>query len=124
VIAEDFVLIQRNIRRVIEADCEIVGEVEDGEAALRAVADDAPDILLLDVSLPDMSGFAVAEQLKAANSPVKIIIVSAHGDRNYIERAFQLGAKGYILKGKIWTDLPAAIREVSSGGSYRSPLIP
>ena len=124
VIAEDFVLIQQNIRRVIEPDCEVVVEVEDGEGALRAVAVHAPDILLLDISLPDMSGFAVAERLNAGNSPVKIIFISAHGDRSYIDRAFQLGAKGYILKGRMWTDLPAAIREVSSGGAYPSPLIP
>lgn len=61
VIAEDFVLIQENIRRALPPECEVIAAVEDGAAALDAVADQKPDILLLDVPLPDMSGFAVAE---------------------------------------------------------------
>jgi DNA-binding NarL/FixJ family response regulator len=124
VVAEDFVLIQENIRRVIQPDCDIVAAVEDGEAALDAVAAHTPDILLLDISLPRMNGFAVAERLQCANSPVGIIFITAYRDTNYATRAFEIGAKGYILKGNIWTELPAAIRAVAGGGCYRSPLLP
>jgi two-component system, NarL family, nitrate/nitrite response regulator NarL len=123
VIAEDYVLIQENIRKAIERDCDIVASVEDGEAALEAVVAHAPDILLLDISLPGVNGFAIAQKLKAMQARVKVIFVTAHGDRAYVERAFELGAAGYVLKGKMWTDLPAAIRAVAGGGSYRSPLI-
>jgi len=123
VIAEDFVLIQENIRRALPPECEIIAAVEDGSAALDVVAALQPDILLLDVSLPDMSGFAVAEKLLQANSPVKVIIVTANADRSYVERAFEIGVKGYLLKGKMWTELPEAIHEVVAGGVYRSPLI-
>ena len=123
VIAEDFVLIQENIRKAIESDCDIVAAVEDGEAALEAVATKGVDILLLDVSLPGLSGFAVAEKLNGMKATVKVIFVTAHSDRVYVERAFEIGAAGYVVKGKIWTDLPAAIREVASGGSYRSPML-
>jgi len=123
VIAEDFVLIQENIRRAVERDCDIVASVEDGEAALEAVATHAADILLLDVSLPGLSGFAVAEKLKGMQACVKVIFVTAHADRAHVERAFELGAAGYVLKGKMWTELPAAIRTVAGGGSYRSQLI-
>lgn len=117
-------LIQENIRTVIQSHCDIVATVEDGETALEAVAMHAPDILLLDVSLPGMSGFAVAEKLTGEKSAVHVIFVSAHGDRDFVERAFEIGAKGYILKGTMWTELPAAIREVTDGGAYRSPLLP
>jgi two-component system, NarL family, response regulator DesR len=123
VIAEDFVLIQENPRTVIQSLCDVVAAVEDGEAALEAVASLAPDILLLDVSLPGMNGFAVAEKLNSANSAVNVIFVSAYGDRGYAKRAFEIGAKGYILKGTMLTELPAAIREVALGGEYRSPLV-
>jgi DNA-binding NarL/FixJ family response regulator len=123
VIAEDFVLIQENIRTVIQPLCEVVAAVEDGEAALEAVARHAPDILLLDVSLPGMNGFAVAEKLNSVNSAVNVIFVSAYGDRGYAKRAFEIGAKGYILKGTMLTELPAAIREVARGGAYQSPLV-
>ena len=123
VIAEDFVLIQENIRRPLPSDCEVIAAVEDGAAALDAVAALQPDILLLDVSLPDMSGFRVAERLSGATSPVKVIFLTAYADRSYVERAFEIGVKGYLLKGKMWTELPEAIREVLAGGVYRSPLL-
>jgi DNA-binding NarL/FixJ family response regulator len=123
IIAEDYVLIQENIRKAIQSDCEVIGAVEDGEAALEAATTRVPDILLLDVSLPVLSGFDVAEKLNGMKSAVKVIFVTAYGDRNYVERAFAIGARGYVLKGKIWSDLPDAIRAVAQGGSYRSPLL-
>jgi DNA-binding NarL/FixJ family response regulator len=123
IIAEDYVLIQENIRRLIERQCEILATVEDGASALAAVRSHSPDVLLLDVSLPDMSGFAVLEQLASASATVRVVVITAHADRSYVERAFELGAKGYVLKGKMWTDLPAAIREITRGGIYKSPLL-
>lgn len=123
IIAEDVVLIQENIRRALPDDCEVVATVEHGAAALEAVAALQPDILLLDVSLPDMSGFRVAEGLAGTNSPVKVIFLTAYADRAYVERAFEIGVKGYLLKGKMWTELPEAIRAVLAGGVYQSPLI-
>ena len=123
VIADDFVMIQENIKKVIHTDCDIVATVEDGHAALEAVATHSPDILLLDVSLPGLNGFAVTETLTCIMAAVNVIFVTAHGDRSYVERAFEVGAMGYVLKGKIWTELPDAIREVANGRSYRSPLI-
>jgi DNA-binding NarL/FixJ family response regulator len=123
VIAEDAVLIQENIRRVVQPECDVVAAVEDGEAVIQAVETHAPDILLLDVSLPGMNGFAVAEQLRLAKSQVNVIFLTAHRDREYANRAFEIGAKGYILKGSMWTELPHAIHVVVGGGCYRSPLV-
>src|SRR5947209_416258 len=98
-IAEDYVLIQENIRKVIQSECDIIGSVEDGEAALEAATTQGPDILLLDVSLPRLSGFDVAAKLDGMKAGVRVIFVTAHADRIYVERAFQIGAKGYVLKG-------------------------
>lgn len=123
IIAEDFVLIQENIRRALQQHCHIVATVEDGASALAAIESHSPDVLLLDVSLPDMSGFAVVEQLTRTNAPVKVILVTAYADRAYVERAFEVGARGYVLKGRMWTDLPDAVREVARGGTYKSPLL-
>ena len=123
IVAEDFVLIQENIRRALQQHCQILATVEDGASALAAIESHSPDVLLLDVSLPDMSGFAVLEQLARTNAWVRVILVTAHADRTYVERAFEVGAKGYVLKGRMWTDLPAAIREVTRGGTYKSPLL-
>lgn len=122
IIVEDSVLIQQNIRRAVQAECEIVGACEEGEAVFEAVASLAPDILLLDVSLPGMNGFAVAEQLKLSDAPVDVIFVTAHRDQDYEKRAFEIGAKAYVLKGRMWSELPAAIRAVAQGGTWRPPL--
>jgi DNA-binding NarL/FixJ family response regulator len=122
-IVEDFVLIQESIRAVLQRDCDVVAGVEDGKSALAAAAAHHPDIVTLDVSLPDGSGFAVAEQLTHDDAAVKVIFLTAYPDRAYAERAFEIGAKAYLLKTSIQTELPAAIREVMNGGQYRSPLI-
>ena len=123
IIAEDFVLIQENIRKAVQDRCAVIATVEDGASALSAVSTHSPDVLLLDVSLPDMSGFTVLEQLLKSGSSVCVILLTAYADRAYVERAFELGAKGYVLKGKMWIDLPPAIRQVTSGGTYKSPLL-
>jgi DNA-binding NarL/FixJ family response regulator len=124
VIAEDFVLIQESIRLAIQKDCDVVAMVEDGEAALEAVTNHSPDILVLDVSLPKLRGFPVVERLTQAGSPTKAIFVTSYSDKNYVERAFEIGAKGYVLKGAMHTELPTAIRAVTRGELYRSPLLP
>jgi DNA-binding NarL/FixJ family response regulator len=124
VVAEDAVLIQEHIKSLLKADCDIVGAAEDGPSALAVIRDQQPDILLIDVSLPDMNGFAVAEKLNAIGSPVRIIFVTAHRDKQYANRAFEIGAKGYVLKGAIASELLAAVRAVVAGSTYRSPLLP
>lgn len=123
VIAEDFVLIQESMRLLLGSECDVVAAVEDAEAALAAVAAYSPDLLLLDISLGGASGFAVAEKLKELRSPVNVVFVTAYPDRQYVDRAFEIGAKGYVLKGSMRTELPAAIRAVMNGGVYRSPMI-
>lgn len=123
VIVEDFALIQENIRRVVQPQCEVLALADNGQEAITAVETHSPDILLLDVSLPDMSGFAVAERIADTNKEVKIIFLTAHSERAYVDRAFSIGAQGYVLKGMIWSELPNAIRAVSAGEQYRPPLL-
>jgi DNA-binding NarL/FixJ family response regulator len=122
VIAEDSVLLQESIRQTIGSFCDVVATAEEGEAACRAVATHAPDVLLLDVALPDMSGFAVAERLRGA--PVAIIFITAYSEKAYADRAFQIGAKAYVAKGAVDVELPAALRAVLNGSLYRSSRIP
>lgn len=122
VIAEDFVLIQEHMRQVLLPDCDVVATAEDGDAALQAVAVHTPDILVMDISLPGLSGFAVAEKLNREHPNVAVIFVTAHSGRDYVERAFEIGVKGYVLKRAMRTELPAAIRDVMAGLRYRSPL--
>lgn len=121
-IVEDYVLIQESIRLVLERDCDVVATAEDAESALAMATELRPDLVTIDVSLPDFNGFTVMEKMLSANPGVNVIFVTAHSEQNYIERAFAAGAKGYVLKGSIQTELPAAIREVMAGRRFVSPL--
>ena len=121
-VAEDYVLIQETMRAILEPECEVVAAVEDGRAALDEVAALRPDILLVDASLPGMSGFAVAERVTRTYPEVKIIFVTAHADPAYMKRAFEVGAKAYLMKGSIHMELMAAIREVLAGHTYQSAI--
>lgn len=122
-IAEDFVLIQEMIREIVEPECEVVAVFEDGRAVLDAVLADPPDVLLIDASLPTMSGFAVAERICQSHPEVRIVFVTAHADPAYVNRAFEIGARAYLLKGSLRLDLLPAIRAVLSGETYKSDML-
>jgi|SRR5579863_6089637 len=122
-IAEDFVVIQEMIRDLLEPECEVVAMVEDGRAALESAAALAPDILLLDASLPVIGGFEVAERLYQTYPEVRIIFLTAHAEPSYVRRAFEIGAKAYLMKGSIRIELLPAIRAVLAGGLYRSEML-
>jgi DNA-binding NarL/FixJ family response regulator len=123
VIAEDFVLLQESIRDLLEPEFEVVAAVEDEEAALDAIAAHNPDVLLVDVSLPGIGGFPLTEQVRKTSPEVKVIFVTAYAEPAYVERAFEIGASGWVLKSSIRAELPAAIRTALEGGLYRSRLL-
>ena len=123
VIAEDFVLLQEEIRRILEPEFEVVAAVEDGRAALESIGMQRPDILLVDVSLPGLGGFMLAERVRSTSPETKVIFVTAYDDPKYIARAFEIGAKGWVLKGSISAELRTAIRTALDGGLYRSRLL-
>jgi two-component system, NarL family, response regulator NreC len=122
-IVEDFVLIQESIRLALERECEIVGTAEDAETAIAAAAEMRPNVVTLDISLPGMGGFAAAESLTRTAPGVFVVFVTAYTDPAYVERAFAIGAKGYVLKGALQAELPAAVRAVVAGGRYLSPRL-
>jgi len=119
-ICEDSVLLQEAIRAVVESECDVAGLVEDGRTAIQMITAEQPDIVLVDISLPGANGFVVAETATAAKPPPRILFVTAYADRAYVERAFELGASGYVLKDSIRTELLPAIRTALDGGRFRS----
>ncbi|HEY1214407.1 MAG TPA: response regulator transcription factor [Bryobacteraceae bacterium] len=123
VLAEDHLLIQEAMRLELRREVEVVATVQDGAAALEAVAQYQPDVLLLDVSLPKVNGIAVAQRAKQSWPDLKILFVTAQSDRTYVEEAFRSGASGYLLKGAIGSELREAVREVLAGRLYRSAVL-
>jgi DNA-binding NarL/FixJ family response regulator len=117
VIADDHVMVRQNIRKILNksADIEVIGEASNGMEALDLVEDLAPDVLLLDMEMPVMNGIEVVEELAAANSPVRVLVLSAYNDRYYIDGVLQHGAAGYLIKDEAPQAILEAVRKVARG---------
>jgi CheY-like chemotaxis protein len=105
---------------MLEPTYEIAAALCNGTAVLEQAAALLPDLIILDISLGDMSGFEVARRLKNAGCPAKIIFLSLHEDMDFVGAAFGLGASGFVFKSRLTTDLENAIAAVLSGGHFSS----
>ncbi len=122
-IAEDHQLVIDGIRKVIEDECEVVGTATTGRDAVTLAADKSPDLMLMDIALPQLNGLDATRQIKRANPRIRIIFVTVQMNRDYVREAFEAGASGYVLKQATSAELLHAIREVSGGRFFLSPLI-
>ncbi len=122
-IADDHRLVLDGIRRALEdvEDMEVVGEAMNGTQVLPLVRRTNPDVVLLDMRMPQMDGLACIDQLKKHAPDVKVIMLSAYKDPEHVQAAFQRGAHGYIVKSVNPVDLPSAIRQAMDG-TFFSPL--
>ena len=111
------------VRRLLEPEFEVVETVRDGRAAVEATARLAPDVLVLDLSMPVMDGIEVARSLRASGSRAKIVFLTVHGDPDYARAAFVIGASGYVVKYRLASDLLPALRESLVGRTFVSPSI-
>ena len=122
-IAEDHQLVIDGIRKVIEGECEVVGTATTGREAITLATDHSPDLMLMDIALPELNGLDATRQIKRLNPKVRIIFVTVQMNRDYVREAFEAGASGYVVKQATSAELLNAIREVSSGRFFLSPLI-
>jgi len=121
-LADDHRLLREAFTRLLEPECEVVGAVADGRALLMAAPDLRPDIVVLDVAMPLLNGLDAARQLKRTMPKVKVIFLTMSEDSDVAAEAFRAGASGYLLKNSAASELVQAIREVSLGRSYVTPL--
>jgi CheY-like chemotaxis protein len=105
---------------ILQPSFRILGTLCHGAAVVEQAAILLPDLIILDISLGDLSGFEVARRLKKAGCPAKIIFLSLHQDMDFVGAAFGLGASGYVFKSRLSTDLENAIEVVLSGGHFSS----
>jgi two-component system, NarL family, nitrate/nitrite response regulator NarL len=123
VLAEDDAVIREGcLRASLEPFFEIIAAVEDGQAAVMSVEEHKPDVVLLDVSLPVLRGFDAARKILANHPDIKLLFVSNYAERSYVEAALEMGASGYVLKGRAFTELPDAIRTALNGEFYRPAI--
>ena len=125
IIAEDHTILREGLRALLDhhTDLEIIGEAEDGLEAIRRVEKLMPDLLLMDLSMPRMSGMAALKDIKKRFPETKVIILTVHKTEEYILAALQAGADGYVLKDATHDELIMAIRIVLDGKPYLSPSI-
>jgi DNA-binding NarL/FixJ family response regulator len=124
-IVEDEPALRKMIVSLLQADPDyaVVAEFSEGGAAIAAIPRLAPDIVLVDIGLPDMSGIDVIQNLKVLCPQCNILVVTTFGDEKTVTSALEAGADGYLLKGTSWEELRRDIHSLQDGGSPLSPMI-
>lgn len=124
-LADDHGLMREGLRALLAAatDIEVVGEVRTGRDAQRQVAQINPDVVLMDIAMPDLNGIEAAQLIHAKCPAVRIVMLSMHATAEYVYRAFEAGARGYLLKEAAVVEVIAAVRTVHAGKQYLSPAL-
>lgn len=125
ILADDHTLVRAGIRRIIESQpgCVVVGEAADGNQAVDTIRQVEADVLVLDLKMEGREGIEVLRVAKAERPNLKVIVLTMHAGREYVSRAMEEGANGYLLKDSAVQDLASAIDAVMSGRPYFSPAI-
>jgi len=124
-ICDDHTLFVEGIKAMLrnESSLEIVGEARDGRQAVELVKELKPDLLLMDVSMPDMNGFDATQRVHELDSNIKVLILTMHDEEELVARCLEAGAAGYIIKDAPASQLLYAIEMVKKGERYLSPVV-
>ncbi|MEJ7592162.1 MAG: response regulator transcription factor [Planctomycetaceae bacterium] len=125
ILADDHTVVRAGIRSMIEnlAEIEIVGQASNGREALQLVEKIQPDVLVTDISMPEMNGFEATLQITKAFPKVRVLILSMHTSEEYVFQALRSGATGYLLKDADAQEVEVAIRAVAGGATYLTPSV-
>jgi DNA-binding NarL/FixJ family response regulator len=123
-LADDHSIVRRGLRGLLDIEgFSVVGEAADGLEAVRLCEEHRPDLLVLDIGMPKLSGIEVTARVHKMDHPPGVIILSVHGDESYIMRALAAGARAYLLKSATDEDLVPALRAVAAGKPFFSPAV-
>jgi DNA-binding NarL/FixJ family response regulator len=125
-LAEDHVTVREGLRLLLDAqqDMQVVGEVSEGRAAIDCARETAPDVAVLDLTMPVLSGLAAARALKTVAPNTAIVALTRHDDPAYVQELLDAGASGYVLKQSSSAELLRAIRAAASGGRHLDSALP
>lgn len=124
-LADDHVVLREGLKSLVnaQADMNVVGEAGNGRAALLKARELQPDVIIMDVSMPDLNGIQVTERLKRDCQKITVLVLTAHDDSGYLRQLLEVGASGYVLKKAAAEELIKAIRVVAAGGVYLDPSL-
>jgi DNA-binding NarL/FixJ family response regulator len=124
-LADDHAVVRQGFRMILSAhsDLEIVGEAGNGREAVELAASLRPDVVVMDVAMPELNGIEATRRLTADNPHIRVVALSMHKDSVYVREILRAGARGYLLKDSVADDLVAAVRAVAAGEGYLSPAI-
>jgi DNA-binding NarL/FixJ family response regulator len=124
-LADDHTVMREGLKSLVnaQADMEVIGEADNGRVTLQRVRELQPDVIILDVSMPDLNGIQVTERLKRTCQKVTVLVLTAHDDSGYLRQLLEVGASGYVLKKAAAEELINAIRVVAAGGVYLDPSL-
>jgi len=118
-------VVRQGFRMILSAhsDLEIVGEAGNGREAVELAATLRPDVVVMDVTMPELNGIEATRRLTAENPHIRVVALSMHKDSVYVREILRAGARGYLLKDSVADDLVAAVRAVAGGEGYLSPAV-
>jgi RNA polymerase sigma factor (sigma-70 family) len=124
-IADDHGIVRKGLRLQLEqnAEFQVIGEAADGREAVRMAEELKPDVVVMDIAMPNLNGIQATAQIVKRNPGMAVIILSMHSDESYLIRTLAAGAKGYLLKDTAEVDLYRAVQVVAQGKSFFSPAI-
>ena len=124
-LADDHGIIRQGLRSLLnkQPDMEVVAEAEDGRKAIDLVREFRPDMVIMDITMPNLNGVEATRQITAEFTQTKVIALSIHSNRRFVSDMLRAGAAGYIVKDCLFDELVQAIRVVTSGGVYLSPTV-
>ena len=125
VLAEDHSTVREGIKMLVnaQADMRVIGEAGNGAAAIKTVREKRPDVVVMDISMPEMNGLKATRRLKTEFPDIKILTLTRHSDDSFLEQLIAAGASGYVLKQSAPAELVNAIRAVGDGNAYLDPTL-
>lgn len=124
-IADDHGVVREGLKVLIEneADMEVVGEAEDGLIVTQLAKELSPDVIIMDISMPNLNGVEATRLILTENPNIRVIALSVHLDKHFVTEMLKAGASGYVLKSCLFKEVLRAIQTVGAGGHYLSPKI-
>jgi DNA-binding NarL/FixJ family response regulator len=124
ILADDHILLRQGLKRILSEmpNLQVVGEAGDGLGLLKILKKEIPDMVIMDISMPNLRGIEATREVKISRPKIKILILTMHRDKEYLEQAMRVGADGYLLKESADKELFRAIEKIREGKIYISPF--